>query len=146
MGLTVSFVPTSLYCTTWSRLGASVGSERLTCTNGRWLPTRNRASVLFDAISTGRETMRTFPRDSASVRIASIRPLPSSMNRTITSPSPAPSVWASAVAPPPRLCGARSMSAPSENDLSRRASTISTSISTCSGLMSSWSTACCNTA
>ena len=57
----LSLVPTSRYCTTWSRVGASVGSDRLTWTNGTCEPTSSRASVLFGASSAGRDTIWTSP-------------------------------------------------------------------------------------
>ena len=53
----------------------TVGRQRAADrTNGRCEPTRNRASVLFDASSTGREMISTSPFDCAVRSIASMSP------------------------------------------------------------------------
>ena len=70
VGRTMRVVPTSLYCTTWSRCGVLVGSERESCTNGRCGPTLIAARSLFAASSTGRLMMTASPLAADARRVA----------------------------------------------------------------------------
>src|SRR2546426_3578044 len=126
VGRTVSRVPTSLYCTTWSRVGVSVGRLRLTWTNGRWEPTRTRASVLLEARSTGRETIWTSPRLAAAESVALICACPSVISWITRSPR-LPPFWVTPTDPWPLSvpCGGTSRVVASATLPSPRGSTVS---------------------
>jgi hypothetical protein len=69
VGVIVSTVPTSMYCTVCTRPVGSLGTVCETCTNGRDEPTLSVACRLFCAMITGSDRTRTSPR-SCSAAIA----------------------------------------------------------------------------
>ena len=147
VGRMASVVPTSRYCTTWSRTPASVGSERNTCTNGRWLPTRIFASRLFCASSSGRDSTLTSPRVASADSATSVLMAPPRARRSRND-----DVLASA--PPSDPCvrvassGAFTKAPVTFTSRSRdcRTSATSTSMRTCSGRRSMATIASCSTA